>query len=61
MKFDRIFLISTMKFPSASTRLFTFVLDALVIFFCSNFIVSWPAGKFVMFEMFDILIGGLIL
>lgn len=39
----------------------TFVLEALVIFFCSNFIVSCPAGRFVIFEMFDMLIGGLIL
>jgi len=36
----------------------TFVFEALVIFFCSNFIVSWPAGRFAMFGMF---IGGLML
>jgi len=36
----------------------TFVFEALVIFFCSNFIVSWPAGRFAMFGIF---IGGLIL
>lgn len=36
----------------------TFVLEALVIFFCSNFIVSWPTGKLDILVMFK---GGLIL